>query len=215
MKSMEIVIVVLTAGILIVRMLPARWLALLLPPRGPGPSTGEVCVACDARNVTLLAPMVYRCNVCGHEGGDGWAARERARRDAAYHAWSPARRRKSAKRDLLEARTLIIAGLGDIERAKSEPAGSSEGAEALLSERDRSKASGTGLLLEAQGKARDAQAKLDVSLGAAADARLDEADSCEELLVRGRAMLRAIEAVRRSASGRSRDRSRTRTSEDA
>src|SRR5690606_35857273 len=82
-------------------------------------STGESCIACNAKNVKLIAPAAYQCNACGYEGGDGWAAYKQAKREASFKQMSPAERRESAKQDLLEARTLLLSGIGDIERAKS------------------------------------------------------------------------------------------------
>lgn len=213
MNVYEAVIIAVVVVLLFARSLPRRWIALLMPPTGPGPSTGEVCVACNSRNVTLLAPMVYRCNACGHEGGDSWAARERARRNTTFQAWNPIKRRKSARRDLMEARTLILAGLGDLERAGSYAGSELSDLELRVSyatwnahrlsvteqwEHEQVKTSALGRLLEAQGKARDAQAKLGASLGDPVDASFDETAHPSELLAQGNALLGAVEAELRS-----------------
>jgi hypothetical protein len=214
MNVFEVLLIVVTVALVIIRSLPRRWIALLMPPTGPGPSTGEICVACNSRNVTPLAPLVYRCNACGHEGGDGWATWQRARRDAAFQAWSPAKRRKSAKRDLVEARTLILAGLGDLERAGNEPevhgirirAGATSDfsntsrvlAEAERLEHEQAKTSGLGRLLEAQARVRDAEAKLGTPLGDVVGTSLDENAHSGTLLADGTALLVAIEAELRS-----------------
>lgn len=133
------------------------------------------CVACDATDLELLAPEVYRCNACGHEGGDGEAAHARARREASFRAMDPVERRKSGRRDLREVRRLLSSALGELERARglgdslfedTRRTGSSELGSVM--------ATATGLLLEAREKARDAQVKLGTSLGAAATADLGD-----------------------------------------
>lgn len=30
------------------------------------------CIACDSKDYVLIAKYTYRCNACGHEGGDGY-----------------------------------------------------------------------------------------------------------------------------------------------
>jgi hypothetical protein len=169
------------------------------------------CVVCDGTDLEVLAPAVYRCNACGHEGGEGRVARAREQRSASFGGMDPAERRKSGRRDLLEARTLLLSGLGDLERTQA-PIGDS-----LFEDRRRvgssdlghALASGGGQLLEARAKARDAEAKLGISLGVASTADLgDQADPQAALfdehaptregramLREGHAMLRAIEAA--------------------
>ncbi len=181
------------------------------------------CVVCDGTDLVLLAPAVYRCKACGHEGGEGRAARAREQRNAALRGMDPAERRESARRDLLEARTLLLSGLGDLEHTQAsfadalasnrEHVGSPEQGDAL--------ASGSRQLLEARAKARDAEAKLGLSFGAAASADLgDRADVLQAalfgvntparegraMLAEGHAMLEAVEAALASQWPRERGR---------
>ena len=34
----------------------------------------QSCISCDSKDVAEIAPSAYRCNMCGYEGGDGYAA---------------------------------------------------------------------------------------------------------------------------------------------
>lgn len=43
----------------------------------------DTCVACNRKDITVLAPGVYRCNLCRHEGGDGYAAWKKRQADEA------------------------------------------------------------------------------------------------------------------------------------
>jgi len=166
LDAMEVGIIIAVVVLLLLRSAwGTRLLTLLGSPARESTrsaSSGDRCIACNGVDVTLLEPMVYRCNACGHEGGEGWAARQEARRAASLRQEEPKLRRASARRDLREARTLVSSALGTIERAKSRSpvvaVGDNE-AEALTM--------GIQLLLEARRKALDAQAKLGVSLGAA------------------------------------------------
>jgi hypothetical protein len=134
-----------------------------LKGRITAPSTGELCIACNSNQVTLLAPMVYRCNACGHEGGDGIAAREEARRAAAVQRHDVALRRKSARRNLREARTLVSSALGTLEREMSFVVPGTDDSATLL-------------LVEAKRKVQDAELELGVSLGVAATAEVEGID---------------------------------------
>jgi hypothetical protein len=198
--------------VLVVSALGAMLLTLAIGVVFPGrlrarldaPNTGDSCIACSSRDVTSLAPMVYRCRACGHEGGDGWAAWREAQRNASFEAWSPARRRRSAARDLVQARTLLVAGLGDLERASHETM--STVSDVLTWERSETwaatKGAGLGRLLEAQGWIRDAVAKLGTPLGDGVEAAIHEEADCAELIARGQALLAdakaGLEALRRS-----------------
>ncbi len=70
---------------------------------------GLVCVACDSADVTELAPQTYRCNECGYEGGDGFAAWQDMKTRAAYDDWSVAQLREHAAAQLNEARSALVA----------------------------------------------------------------------------------------------------------
>ena len=83
-------------------------------------STGDSCVACEGTDVELLAPQTYRCNACGHEGGDGWSAYNTTLRHASFARMSVSDRRDSAREDLLEARLLLSSGIGDLDRSHTE-----------------------------------------------------------------------------------------------
>jgi hypothetical protein len=52
---------------------------------GAKKSTGPQCVACDSTDVLVLGPDAYRCG-CGYEGGEGYAAYQRAQRQDAFRA---------------------------------------------------------------------------------------------------------------------------------
>jgi hypothetical protein len=169
------------------------------------------CVACDGTDLEVLAPDVYACKACGYEGGEGRGAHVRERRNASFRRMDPVQRRKTGRRDLREARTLLLSGLGDLERAQSLVGDSLfEDKRAVgSSERGSVLALGTGQLLEAREKVRDAEAKLGISLGVAATANLgDHSDpkamlfdnrspqeEAREMLRVGEAMLRAVEAA--------------------
>jgi hypothetical protein len=123
------------------------------------------CVACNADDLAMLAPAVYRCNACGYEGGEGRAARARALREASFRSMDPQERRESARRDLDGARMLASSGIGDLLRANAMVG------EVLFDDhrvgstaRDHAKASGTGQLLQARSKLRDAATKLGLTI---------------------------------------------------
>jgi hypothetical protein len=66
------------------------------------------CVACDSADVTELAPLTYRCNECGYEGGDGFAAWQDMKTRAGYDDWSVAQLREHAAAQLNEARGALV-----------------------------------------------------------------------------------------------------------
>ena len=142
------------------------------------PSEGDQCVACEGRNVTLLGPAAYRCNDCGYEGGDGWAARAQAERAAAIRQMPVERRHASARQHLLEARRLLLAGVGEIERARSLSRLDIVGLSPMSygevmgegHEKQDALTSGVGLLLEAKQLVQTAEVELGISLGEAARA---------------------------------------------
>ncbi|MCA9712503.1 MAG: hypothetical protein KDK70_42130 [Myxococcales bacterium] len=119
------------------------------------------CAACQGDALTMLAPDVYRCDACGYEGGEGRGARARARREASLQAMDHRQRRESALGDLREARMLASSGMAELRRARAMIG------EALFDDRrvgstarDHARASGTGQLLQARGKLRDAAVEL-------------------------------------------------------
>ncbi len=81
------------------------------------PLADDVCVACNTKNVTILAPSVYRCNQCGFTGGSGMAEyqqqilRERAAR------MTPKERYLSALQDLRDARLALLGVEGLLQNA--------------------------------------------------------------------------------------------------
>lgn len=157
------------------RLLCSLWQGMKMNRAMREDSPGDRCTACDGTKVVLIAPQAYRCNACGFEGGDGWAAYKEQQRHAKFAAMDPAARRASARDDLHEARRLLTSGIGDIEHARDlsgldmiglsniEMDGEGNAKQAAIT-------AGVGLLLEARNRARDAQAKLGVSLGTAATA---------------------------------------------
>jgi len=132
-------------------------------------SSGEVCVACDSKDVTVLAEQTYRCNECGHEGGDGYADFQRQKRHAAFERLSPAERRTGARTDLDEARRLLISAIGDLNRALISSGidmagmgggfGTGEG-----NEKQSAMTSAMGFMLEARNRVDDAKAKMKLFL---------------------------------------------------
>lgn len=126
----------------------------------------------------VIAPAAYRCRVCGYEGGDGWGAYREQQRHAKFMAMDPEARRASARDDLLEARRLLTSGIGDIEHARTLSGLDMIGLTAMShgevdgegAEKHDALTAGVGLILEARGRARDAEMKLGTSLGPAATA---------------------------------------------
>lgn len=55
-----------------------------------GSTSDDVCIACDSREVRVLAPQVYSCLLCGYEGGPGHAAYLAEKKSAALDALDPA-----------------------------------------------------------------------------------------------------------------------------
>ncbi len=151
----------LTELLIFLVVLPVIWLVQhFYPPKQRAiEQAKDQCVACRSRDLTALADRVYRCNACGYEGGEGRALVERALREASFLEMAPARRLEEARRDLLEARSLALGGVGDLERAN----GFGDevfNAESSTPSHDTARASGTGRLLEARSKIRNAAAKL-------------------------------------------------------
>jgi len=72
----------------------------------------DVCISCESADITSLAPNVYVCNACGYEGGSGHATLRKQQRLAQFDALSPEQRRESAAADLLQARHLLLSGIG-------------------------------------------------------------------------------------------------------
>ena len=81
-------------------------------------SSGDQCTACDSRNVQQLAPGTYRCNDCGYEGGDGYAAYKEGERAAKFANLSPEQVHEQARSKLLNARSLLLSGIGDAKHAQ-------------------------------------------------------------------------------------------------
>ena len=77
------------------------------------------CVACDSTDVEELGPDAYRCRACGYEGGSGLARMIEQQRRAAFDRMGPEQRRKSARKDLDDARTFLMAAIGTLDGAHS------------------------------------------------------------------------------------------------
>lgn len=155
-----------------------------LAKAGSEASGGEVCVACDSKNVTLLAPKAYCCNDCGHEGGDGYGAFKRAQRNASFAAMSEADRRTGARDDLLEARRVLTSAIGDLGRAAAASGFDMAGmggnfGEGGGGEKQSAFTSATGLLHEARNLIEDAKAKL----GRTVDTSMPEADGDDDYML--------------------------------
>lgn len=143
-------------------------------------STGECCVACNSTDVTILAPQAYRCNVCGHEGGDGYGAWQRQNRDAAIQKMPMEQRRQGARRDLLLARDALQGVAGDLAGARNMSAmdiagigGTAyAGTDGEGGEKQRLVTTATQGILEARNLVQDARVKLGVQM----DTTLAETD---------------------------------------
>ncbi|MBW2276195.1 MAG: hypothetical protein JRF63_01815 [Deltaproteobacteria bacterium] len=147
-------------------------------------SSGERCIACDSTDVTMLAPAAYCCNECDHEGGDGYAAYKRAKRNASFEAMPTADRRTGARDDLIEARRLLVSAIGDLTRAAHasgfDMAGMGGGlGEGGGGEKQSAFISATGLLHEARNVIDDAKAKL----GTRVDGEMPAAEGGNDYLV--------------------------------
>ena len=73
----------------------------------------DECVACESRDLTSLAEGVYRCNMCGYEGGSGYAAWQQKQRDDEMLALPPERRKELARQKLEQALVLLSSADGD------------------------------------------------------------------------------------------------------
>ncbi len=132
-------------------------------------STGSVCVACDSKDVTELASEAYRCNMCGHEGGDGYAAYQRGLRNASFERLTPEEREEGARKDLLEARRLLISAAGDLHRASIASGIDMVGFGGGMStgegnEKQSAMTSALGFMHEAKNRVDDAKVKLVLNL---------------------------------------------------
>jgi len=81
------------------------------------PIEDGVCVACQSRDCTLLAPAVYRCNKCGFEAGSGMPAYRKALALAQIDAMDPKARFESALADLRESRLALLGAQGLLDNA--------------------------------------------------------------------------------------------------
>jgi hypothetical protein len=143
-------------------------------------STGDSCVACDSNDVTMLAPQAYRCNKCGHEGGDGYASWQQGRREEAIRRMPPEKRRAGARMDLVQARDQLNGVIGDLHAASTMSAldiagfgGSSyAGTDGEGGEKQKLVTTATQGLLEARNLVDDARVKLGIDM----DTSLAETD---------------------------------------
>ena len=79
---------------------------------------GDVCIACNGRNLEELGPEAYRCNDCGYEGGPGQAQLMESERQRAFEEMSPLMRIQSAREDLRFAQSLLQASIGTLESSR-------------------------------------------------------------------------------------------------
>lgn len=77
----------------------------------------DQCVACESADVDFVADRVYRCNMCGYEGGSGYAAYKEGQQRRGFDALSHEKRHELGIARLEEASTLILSGIGDLEGA--------------------------------------------------------------------------------------------------
>ncbi len=80
----------------------------------------DVCVACDSTDLTFLAEHVYRCNMCGYEGGAGFAEYRDRQKRAGFDGLPPRERHQRAVDKLEEAVTLLTSGQGEVDAALRE-----------------------------------------------------------------------------------------------
>lgn len=154
---------------MVLRMIREMLLARRMKKAASETSKGEICVACDSKDVTILAPSAYRCNMCGHEGGDGYAKYMTQLRHASFERLSPEERRAGAEYDLKEARRLLLSAVGDLDRAMISSGldmagigggfGTGEG-----NEKQSAMTSALGFMMEAKNRADDAKAKMQLFL---------------------------------------------------
>jgi len=92
--------------------------------------SGLTCLSCDATDVTELAPDAYRCNVCGYEGGDGYAAWQAQQNVAALAGQSEDALRARAIEELEAVRLMLVGVGGEVQpSALDQAAGMSRGIE--------------------------------------------------------------------------------------
>ena len=75
--------------------------------------TPQVCVACGSFNVVTIAREHYRCLECRYEGGEGLKRSLEIARQARIEQLSTTQRRFAAKDNLISAKQLLLALLGD------------------------------------------------------------------------------------------------------
>ncbi|PKN55516.1 MAG: hypothetical protein CVU56_20935 [Deltaproteobacteria bacterium HGW-Deltaproteobacteria-14] len=80
-----------------------------------GEGGDDSCVACGSSALTALADGVYRCDECGYEGGDGFAAWRTERDKEALRELSPSALRARAVKALEGARLTLVAAAGGAE----------------------------------------------------------------------------------------------------
>ena len=66
------------------------------------------CVACESKDLEMLAPQAYRCNGCGYEGGEGWATLQQARKLSRLEALPLADLSVRVAADLEDLRLLLL-----------------------------------------------------------------------------------------------------------
>ena len=79
---------------------------------GDAGRVGEgACIACEATDLTELAPQTYLCNVCGYEGGDGHAAYLEDRERVKLRELDVSELKKRAIKLLQDARFTLLAAI--------------------------------------------------------------------------------------------------------
>lgn len=130
------------------------------------PMPDDVCVACSARDVTMLAAGVYRCNQCGFTGGSGMAAYQRQLEAQRAAEMSPQQRYQSALQDLRDARLALLGVEGLIQDASTSSTMDMVGVGGGW-ERGQAKHSALGAAIgqmrQAQERIRSASSKLSMS----------------------------------------------------
>ncbi|PKN32281.1 MAG: hypothetical protein CVU63_19580 [Deltaproteobacteria bacterium HGW-Deltaproteobacteria-20] len=86
------------------------------------PLADDVCVACNTKNVAILAPGVYRCNQCGFTGGSGMAEYQQQILRERAAQMTPQQRYQSALQDLRDARLGLLGVEGLLQDAATSSA---------------------------------------------------------------------------------------------
>ena len=95
------------------------WKAYKMRRAADEPMPNDECVACNARDVTMVAPGVIRCNQCGFTGGSGMAAYQQQLQRDQVGQMTPRQRYEGAIANLREAQMALLGVEGLLKDAVS------------------------------------------------------------------------------------------------